>query len=99
MILGSPLKEDEIQAGKQVIFYDKESEGNYLNDSIMEIIGKGPFSSEWKQIRVECRIIKSNDKMRQPGYIIQPIISLVFNMKPHVYSPVFMTGRYRTVGD
>ncbi len=65
--------------------------------------------SELMFVRIEkngdiaAKIIKSNYPQRYAeGEIIYPHIDYLYHFippKPHEYSPVFMTGRYRTVGD
>ncbi len=53
--------------------------------------------------RVTIQILETKDIYRYPvGTIIYPpvsILHLIESPKPHEYSPVYMTGRYKTVGD
>ncbi len=99
------MKKEELQIGMRVIFNVDVNifgyKNNDFNDSELEITDlKDRFGND--SIDVGAKIIVATSKAFLVGTIVNVNINCLIlksSLKPHEYSPVYMTGRYKTVGD
>ncbi len=90
-----------IEVGKTYVLFgyvDYDNKYNNCEVKVIEILGK---PGVLRECMVE--VVKSNSQFNtQIGQHLWPDSShmkSIESIKPHEYSPVFMTGWYRTVGD
>ncbi len=96
------MKEDEFEIGTKVIFHIHDNSEYVLNGLELEIASKPMKTVRLDGLkRIYAKCLKPRYGFKQ-GSIICPLLrdlKLKYTPKPHEYSPVLMTGRYKTVGD
>ncbi len=90
----------KLELGIHFIFYNRNLKDFQFNGSEVEFISVNNYNL------IKVKIIKSNNPNVYANNSIQDVSAeyLYYLIhpsppKPHEYSPVFMTGRYKTVGD
>ncbi len=96
------MEKEEFYIGQKVIFnvIDVNSSDYRFNQFELEIVGEPELYNN--EFRIITKITKNFNRLYPIGKSLFPPISSLIPVippKPHEYSPIQMTGRYKTIGD
>ncbi len=100
------LQYSEMKIGMKIIFHNRSWPNDmpktpyYYEGMICEVV-KIEKISYGRSVKMKVLSIPTYCRMNHVGQIISPANTICFLHEeiPHVYNPVLMTGRYRTIGD
>ncbi len=102
------IEKENIKVGMILMYYASHSD-HFFNGTELEVVRiYSAYGNQHVKLKISKFLNKSNTlKNLNATYTIGEEFDLVAEHlyplpippKPHEYSPVFMTGRYRTVGD